>query len=567
MTSLVHHSPISSVAVHGSRWATGGYDNRILLWQESRPGMQAIGHGTHDHLVNHVEFSPDGAWLVSASSDGTARIWRLPDLRLTAVLADHDDDVDMACFSPDGERIATCALDRAVRVFDRQGRCLQTFRGHQGNILAVAWRPDGQHLVSCGVDGTVREWSLPLGQQVACHTLGVRTDTLVMDVDGRILAGDDEGRIALLDGERTQFTQAHRAGIKKLVYCPQRQVVATLSYDREIAIWQRRPDGALHELRRTLQPAVIWARAAAVLPDGRLLVGTFGSRPAIYDWVHDGWTSDPLGADSGLNAVACHRGHVYAVGDAGLVTADGHASGAMGSLCNFLASAGAYLYTGGQLGQVFDAASGTVLHQHHSPLNCAVALVHQSRPHLAVGTYTGEILIFEQAADGRLSLHTTLAVHANAVKGLCVQSGRLFSVCANTAVAWHDLDTLALIGLRERMHDKIANACCPAGPGLVASVARDRYLRLWAADGDLTAPAQAYLSPHQHSIKSLSVSADQRWLATGSYGGTVAWFDLTRRAWTRFEHVSTAGIAALAFDPARSTFLAAAYDGELHVLS
>ncbi len=561
MGTIEHAGPISSVAVGVDHWASAGYDNRVILWKSGARGAEAVAQGMHDHLVNHCEFSRDGCWLVTASSDYSARVWRVPDLQLQAVLTGHGDDVDMASFSPDGQWIATCALDRAVRVFNRQGRCLHTLWGHTGNIIALVWREDGTELVSSGVDGTVREWDLATGRESACHDLGVRTDTLVVDAGGRILAGDDLGRIAWLGGAAPVFTQAHRAGIKKLVLCRERGVLVSLSYDRTLAIWHCDESGGLHERQRSTLPAVVWSRAAAVLDQQRLLLGTFGSRPAIYDWVADCWDLDGVVPDASINALALHQGHRYAVGDAGRVLRDGEPWVELGSLCNFLLPAGAHIYAGGQLGMLFDADTGAVLHRHHSPLNCAAQFERNGAPHLAVGSYTGEILVFVLVAQRAPRLVATLAAYPNAVKGLAAAEGQLFSVCANGDASWHELESLAVVRRRSRAHDKIANACCAAGLGRMASVGRDRSLRLWT-EGKV----EIHPSPHQHSIKSLCASADGNTLMTGSYGGTVAAFDVPSRHWTRYERPTTAGISSIVYDVRRACFLAAAYDGAIHVL-
>jgi WD40 repeat protein len=562
MAKILHYGPISSVAAHGVLWASAGYDNRVILWDCGSGVPRAVAQGMHDHLVNHCEFSADGGLLVSASSDYSARIWSVPTLRLCALLTGHEDDVDMATFSPDGQWVGTCALDRKVRVFDLQGRCHHTFAGHTGNIISLLWRPDGQHLVSSSVDGTVREWSLAQGAQTACHALqSVRTDSIVLDHLQRILAGDDRGRIAIIHPQQIVYVAAHQAGIKKLVFCPARRILVSLSYDRTLAVWRISADGRLHEQRRTELPALVWSRAAAVLDADRLLVGTFGTQPAVYDWVRDHWDLTGIVADGSINAVAMHQGECWSVGDAGTVKCAGAPRAEIGSLCNFLVSTGERLFTGGQLGQLFDTDGGGVLHQHRSPLNCGVWFARNGRAHLAIGTYTGEILVFALNPGRALTLVAEIPVYENAVKGLAATNGELFSVCASTAIAWHDCDTLQPIRRIDHAHDKIANACAVAGAGQLATVARDRKLRLWT-DGR----AEVFPSPHGNSVKSLAATPDGTRLLSGSYGGTIAEFDVPGRRWSRFERLTTSGISSITYDSGRACFLAAAYDGEIHVI-
>ncbi len=555
-----HQGPIAGIAATDRYIATAGYDNRLILWDGATG--RALARGLHDHLVNDCAFSAGGTLLASASSDYSARLWEVPSLRLKAVLAGHDDDVDMAVFSPDDARVATCALDRRIRIFDTAGHCLQVLSGHQGNILAVAWSRDGTRLVSSGVDGTVREWDAATGRELRCNRIDVRTDTLAIDGAGRIIAGDDQGRIAMIVGGAISFTQAHRAGIKKLVFDQAAAILVTLSYDRTLAVWSLRDGSPITLLARTELPVIAWARAAALIGGSRVAVGSFGARCCVYDWASGLWDAGVWDAGAiqpgpGLNAVAVVAGTRFAIGDAGILLRDGAPATRLGSLCNFLLPAGARLFTGGQLGQLFDAQTGELLHQHHSPLNCGAAFQRAGQPHLVIGSYTGEALVFVLEDAPRLI--ATLKLHDNAIKGLVASEDQIFSVCASTDIAWVDIEALRLSRLVRNAHERIANGCCRAGPTGFASVGRDRMLRLWA-DGR----EEAYPTPHPNSVKCIASSDDRTRLMTGAYTGTLAGFDLATRSWVSFARPTQAGISSIAYDPGRRCFLASSYDGSLH---
>ncbi len=558
--SIQHLGPIAGIAASAPWIATAGYDNRLILWDQA--SGQALQMAHHDHLVNQCAFSSDGQFLVSASSDYSARVWSLPELQLQAVLSGHADDVDMAAFSPDDRLIATCALDRCVRIFLRSGACLHTMRGHTGNVLSLAWSHDGQQVVTSSVDGTIRRWDADSGLQTDCTDLGVRSDSVEMARTGSIFAGDDKGRIALIEDHGLRFVQAHQAGVKKIALNEKRGILVSLSYDRSLAIWQLSQDAGqsqLQEICRTELPACIWARAATILDDGRIACGTFGSTYAVFDPAQQQWALDGVAAGSALNTVLAHGDAVYSVGDAGSVRRNGQPYQEIGSLCNFLAASGPHLYCGGQLGQIFDAHSARVLYQHHAPLNCAAPLQRHGQAHLAVGSYTGEILIFEVQASGALRLVHTMALYENAVKGISVTAEQLFSVCANTDVAWHNIADWSLHQRVNRAHERIANGCCSVQDGGFASIGRDLQLRLWH-QGQQT----SYRTPHRHSVKCIGVNARGDSVLTGSYGGTVARFDLRTRQWAPMQRLSHAGISAITWDAQQLQFLASSYDGHIY---
>ena len=551
---MLHEGPIAGIAAHGDFVATAGYDNKLILWNNKT--RTALARGTHDHLVNNCAFSADGQWLVSASSDYSARVWALPSMRLQAVLPGHGDDVDMAMFSPDDQLIATCALDRMVRIFNLQGQCLTTCQGHTGNVLSLAWTPDSKHVVSTSVDGTIRKWDVTSGHEVQKTDLKIRTDSLEISSNGVIYAGDDLGRLVIIDQAGTRFVEAHAAGIKKVALNTKNGHLVCLSYDRTMSIWNVANDQAPEEIGHTTLPETIWARAATILEDGRVATGTFGATYAIFDVKTSTWDLQNVHAGAALNDVANINGHIYSVGDAGKVLQDGQYVADMGSLCNFLVASDDNIFTGGQMGQLFDARTAEVLYTHHSPLNCGAAFTHAGRSFIAIGSYTGEVLVFH--VDGKPELEQNLKIYENAIKGLSFSDGVLFSVCANTDIAWHRVSDWSLVKQVRKAHDKITNDCCAIDGHQFATVSRDRTLRIWSDEG-----AQVYPSPHLNSVKCISISDDKSRILTGSYGGTVAMFDLNEKRWTKFERPTMSGISSITWD-SKGQFLASSYDGHVY---
>ena len=76
-------------------------------------------------------FSPDGARIVTASDDKTARVWDAATGKAIAVLSGHDGAVLSAAFSPDGARVVTASDDKTARVWDAAtGKAIAVLSGH-----------------------------------------------------------------------------------------------------------------------------------------------------------------------------------------------------------------------------------------------------------------------------------------------------------------------------------------------------------------------------------------------------------------------------------------------------
>jgi WD40 repeat protein len=410
---IQHCSPISGVDSWADRYvATAGYDNQLILWDAAT--KTSLTRGYHDHLVNQCRFSRDGRLLVTASSDYTARIWHIPDLLLLAVLAGHDDDVEMAVPDPAGERVATASRDHRVRVFDTSGRLLCTMVGHAADVISVEWTPDGQELVSSSDDGTIRRWNVVTGELIETIALGgIETDTVVYDERGALYVGNDEGVIVIVRNGAQERVHAHQAGVKRLVLEPAQRRLLSASYDRTIKVWSIRANGDLMLAHVAEIPATIWLRSAAFLGVDRLVFGTFGSSYAVYDLTEQRWDLSRIEDTLGVNAVRIVDGATYTVGDAGIVFRDGQQQAALGSLCNFLGGFCGRVITGGQTGTLFDATTRAAIHQHWSPLNCCATFVRAGEQHLIVGAYTGEGLVFRMDTNRRIVHVATVKLHVS----------------------------------------------------------------------------------------------------------------------------------------------------------
>ncbi|GAB2786835.1 WD40 repeat domain-containing protein [Streptomyces daliensis] len=557
---IQHLGPISGIAAWQDAYvATAGYDNQVICWDQATG--KALSRSLHDHLANQCQFSPDGRYLLTSSSDYSARLWTVPDLRLKAVFAEQEDDVEMSVFHPTKEWIATASRDHRVRVYDFSGELLATFTGHTADVISVEWARGADELISSSDDGTIKRWSLESGGLIADLDMnGVETDTIAISSGGTIFAGNDDGELIVIAGSGRTVVPAHGAGVKRLVLDDGRDLLVSLSYDRTMRLWDVSGDTP-SQVDATDLPDDVWPRSCAFAGGTTLVFATFGARYRGYDYRTRTWETAEVAPTGGVNAVLpTDSGEVLTVGDAGEVRRDGALVARTGSLCNFLTPLGQLVLSGGQLGKVFDALTGKELYQHHSPLNCAVAFEREGERYAVVGAYTGEGLLLRLTADGGVEHVRDLPLHANAVKGVAVSGDFLFSVAADASATWYRISTLEPVATVEDAHEKIANGCVGLADGWFATVSRDLVLRLF----DPERHAENVATPHTHSVKCVAASDDGRLVATGSYDGRVALYDRAEGSWTVDVRPTTAGISCLAYDAQRKGFVAGSYDGRVH---
>jgi energy-coupling factor transporter ATP-binding protein EcfA2 len=136
------------------------------LTQESWPVV--TGAMKHDDAVNSAQFSADGQRVVTASSDKTARVWDAATGKALSEPMKHDDAVLSAQFSPDGQRVVTASADQTARVWDAAtGKALSEPMKHDHVVNSAQFSPDGKRVVTASWDKTARVWDAATGKALS----------------------------------------------------------------------------------------------------------------------------------------------------------------------------------------------------------------------------------------------------------------------------------------------------------------------------------------------------------------------------------------------------------------
>ncbi|HZU14902.1 MAG TPA: TIR domain-containing protein, partial [Chloroflexota bacterium] len=131
---------------HDGRWLAAATLHGVWAQNVSRGGnfVYFLGQGSNDEM-DTVQFSRDGRYVVTASADGAARVWRWSDPGHLAAIyrcAGKSDAMKQAVFSPDGKTVAVGCGSGAVALWHWQSGTFTTLRGQTSFINAVAFSPD-----------------------------------------------------------------------------------------------------------------------------------------------------------------------------------------------------------------------------------------------------------------------------------------------------------------------------------------------------------------------------------------------------------------------------------------
>jgi WD40 repeat protein len=264
----------------GQYVAAASADGSGRVWRTVDWGLQST-LGGHMLALTDVDFSTDGEHVVTSSVDNTARMLFTESGSPLGVLAGNNGWVTSAAFSgPAGSSIVTASIDGTARVWDATFQPeLRKLAAVRGPVDIIDVGDDGR--IHVGSRGRTLEFDPDTGDRMASEP-GVGSHVRVKGPDGlsavirknSVIVRGPEGWRVVLAG--------HRDNVKSVAFAPTGRLVATASRDHDVRIWDV-------ETGKTVGPPLQHnseVRDVHFSPDGRWIV-TAAGRAAIFD-VRDG---------------------------------------------------------------------------------------------------------------------------------------------------------------------------------------------------------------------------------------------------------------------------------------
>src|SRR5437762_3456973 len=169
-----------------------------------------------------VAFSPKGDKLAACAADRSIRIYDVASGKEERLIEDHADWVLTVAWNNDGTRLVSGSRDKTSKLFDAaNGESLATYPGHGEAVYSAAFSEDGKQVFTGGGDKKVHVWNPADGKKIADMPAGGDVYDIVVQA----------GQVFCCSSDKTarQFTAADRKQVKSLA--GHADWVYTLSYN------------------------------------------------------------------------------------------------------------------------------------------------------------------------------------------------------------------------------------------------------------------------------------------------------------------------------------------------
>jgi WD40 repeat protein len=283
--ALQHSSSVYSVAFsRDGRWiGTGSLDGGVRVLNRT----SGLDVAKYDALapVTSVAFSPTDDLLAVGTSDGTVRLWDIPNAKeINRWQGNSEWPVKSIAYDPAGDRLLVGLSDGHIQTLN--GRTLQpgpAFPAHVAAVRTIAFNPDGSRIVTGSADNKVRVWDAqdfaPIGD-LGSHG-PVSAVTWIPDIG--IVSGSSDGSVRVWSAATGLPTPAKQGEIRAVAFSSDGGMVASGGEDGTVKLWDARTAAAIGQLGLPGDPGAHGINALAFSRDGKIVTGAMDGSVLLWD--------------------------------------------------------------------------------------------------------------------------------------------------------------------------------------------------------------------------------------------------------------------------------------------
>lgn len=208
-----HGGPVHAIELNAdkTRALTGSFDYSMMLWDISGETPKELRRfDDHDGWVKAVTFLPGDKTALSAGG-GDVYFWNLETGEKLHTFKGHTAEISALAVSDDKKWVVTASSDRTARLWNLATlKAGPVLKGHRGPVNGVAFSMDGKTVYSASNDGTLRTWNSRTGafkRILYRHGFGINALRRLPEKDVLVF-GALNGKAHAIDGKNGKHIHA-----------------------------------------------------------------------------------------------------------------------------------------------------------------------------------------------------------------------------------------------------------------------------------------------------------------------------------------------------------------------
>jgi len=403
--------------------------------------------------------------------------------------------------SSDANRVAVAGYYGYLALFKQNERKLfKRLEGHTDHVFSIGFHPNGLWLISAGADKRIIFWSASTGEKLKTWIADDPVYALAISPTGEYLATGGSGNdITLWDfdtAEKVRTFVGHKKAISDggLAFDPTGKWLASGSHDHSAYIWDVKTGNVVEHLTAHMDTV----EKLAFSPDGNLLA-TASSDSTIRLW-------EQFKIKYSLQD---HKDKVYAL--------------------NFIAN-GKRLVSAGKdkTLRIWDTESGVILRILQEPVGTINGIATYKNKIYTAST-NKRIRRWDANLSPKQKIINKLAGKPVSV-AITPENGYVAVGFNSGLLQLYELATLKLLWQQQVHQKRITRLAFNSKGNLLVSASFDKTAKLWQIKQDSLIEQQVFLG-HKRAIYSVSISPNDKYVATAGADGQIGLFDMQGEAY------------------------------------
>ncbi|KAG1785064.1 uncharacterized protein HD556DRAFT_1460881 [Suillus plorans] len=241
-----HTGDVMGLAVSrdGELIATGDENGELIAWQAKTGESLAKVSKAHSSAVRSLDFSPDGAFVITASTarnDQTVKVWNTHNWESEGYFA-CGNTVRCVRYARSSVHTFAVATDQDIQIYT-DGK-LQMTLNHSRGTRSLAWSPDAKRLLSGGDDGdsNIREWDTSSWTQVGEPWTGhmYKINTIAVHSAGmHAVSASSDNSVCLwqLSDKQTVAIFQHTSSVICAAFSAYGAHILSGGHDKKVSVW------------------------------------------------------------------------------------------------------------------------------------------------------------------------------------------------------------------------------------------------------------------------------------------------------------------------------------------